>query len=104
MYAASDGRHLMVTTRPGSGSLEYLMTIFSLESGEVAGTLASAESFGQFTLAGNRLIHTGQPGSYKIGAGYQSFPLRVMAHELGNPAALWELPLRDTRYFGPFPP
>lgn len=104
MYASADGRHLLVTTQATSGSLEYLWTLFSLESGEVVGTNASAESQGHFTLVGNRLIHTGQPGSYKMGAGYQTLPLRLMARELGNPAPLWELPLRDTRYFGPFPP
>lgn len=104
---STDGRHLLVVSEIGDDPEQwerYLWTVFSLDSGEVVGTMRYHRSADHFTVAGSTLMHIARPVLRRGEDGWIEEVLRVRAVDLAEAAEIWDRPLRDTAYRGPLPP
>ncbi len=104
-WPSSDGRHLIISQRVAPGEMdEYLWNIYSLETGARTGQHRNHFSRAFFYVDGPRLIHDVWPFSYRVDGKIVEFSRQVRAVDLASGAILWQRPLRETLYRGPFPP
>ena len=104
-WPSSDGRHLIISQRVAPGEMnEYLWNIYSLETGARVGQLRNHFSRAYFYVDGTRLIHDVWPFNYRVDGEIVDFKRQVQAVDLATGAVLWQRPLRETAYHGPFPP
>lgn len=104
-WPSSDGRHLIISERVAPTEMnEYLWNIYSLETGARAGQLRNHFSRAYFYVDGTRLIHDVWPFTYRVDGKIMEFKRQVRAVDLASGAILWQRPLRETLYHGPYPP
>ena len=104
-FPSSDQRHLLVAERARPGDFdEYQWSIFSLETGRRLGQLHHHRSHAWFFVAGETLVYVEPPHGRLVGDEWIDQPRKLRAILLGRASAIWERPLRDTTYRGPFPP
>lgn len=102
---SADDRHLLIAERRAPGDLEeYEWSVVSLETGERVGQLRHHRSQARFFVAGRSLVLVEQPFARQEGGELIERPRRLRAVVLGSGSTVWERPLRDTAYYGPFPP
>jgi hypothetical protein len=104
---SANRQYLLVSSQsdqtPG-GWDRYLWSIFSLESGELVGTMRYHRSADHFSVIGSTLLHLSRPFGRRAGDEWIEEPLKLRAVDLGSGTVLWSVPLRDTSYPGPRPP
>ena len=105
---SADGRHLLVAERKAPGDFEeYEWSIFSLETGELTGQLRHHRSHTPFFVTGSNVVLVEPPIRRRQGGQGEEWDVRLRllrAVALGSDLELWVRPLRDTTYYGPFPP
>lgn len=104
---SANRQYLLVSSQtdqtPG-GWDRYLWSIFSLEFGELVGTMRYHRSADHFSVIGSTLLHLARPFGRRVGDEWIEEPLKLRAVDLGSGTELWSVPLRDTSYRGPRPP
>ncbi len=104
---SANRQYLLVSSqtdqKPG-GWDRYLWSVFSLESGELVGTMRYHRSGDHFSVIGSTLLHLSRPFGRRVGDDWIEEPLKLRAVDLGSRTELWSVPLRDTTYRGPRPP
>lgn len=104
-WSSADGRHLIISQRVAPGEVdEYLWNVYSLETGARVGQLRNRFSRASFYVDGTRLIHDVWPSMERVDGKIVDVKRRVQAVDLGSGAILWQRPLRETLYRGPYPP
>ena len=104
-YASADGRHLLASKRiESSRPIEYLWSIYSVETGESVAQIRHSSPAAWFFLYGSSLIHASPPTSRLVNGKWINEPPKLRAIALENGAELWDRPVRDTAYRGPYPP
>ena len=104
-WPSADGRHLLISQRVAPGEVnEYLWNLYSLETGARVGQVRNHFSRAFFAVDGTRLIHDVWPFSHRVNGEMVDIRRQVQAVDLSSGAVLWQRPLRETVYHGPFPP
>ena len=104
-FHSADQRHLLVTERVAPGTrAEYSWSIFSLETGERLGRIAHHRSHARFVVIGSTLTFIERPYGHRVDDAWRSEPRKVKTVLLDSAELLWERPLRDTTYRGPYRP
>lgn len=102
---SADGRHLLVAERVAPGEWqEYGWSVFSLESGRRLGQVQNHQPHAWYVIHDATLIYVALPHGRRVGGESMVEPLTLRAVLLDGGAVVWERPLRDTSYRGPFPP
>ncbi len=102
---SADGRHLLVSERVAPGDWEeYGWWVFSLESGRRLGQVRNHRSHAWYVVHDSTLIYVVLPHGRRVGGEVLIEPLTLRAVLLDGATVIWERPLRDTSYQGPFPP
>jgi hypothetical protein len=102
---SADGRHLAVVERVAPGEWEeYGWTLFSLETGRRLGQVRQYPSHAWYIVHGTQLIHVAPPYGRRVGDERIVEERRLRSIDINSGEPLWEQPLRDTEYRGPFPP
>lgn len=105
-FRAADGRHIMVSQRIADDrvSTKYLWTLYTYPDGQRLGSSRQSTSYAPFVVAGSQLIVESRPSVRRRGARLVDIPLELRASDLFTGSETWRLPVRDTTYWGPFPP
>jgi hypothetical protein len=121
---SADGSHLLesreMTPSDGDG---YSFLVFSLATGKLLGKAESPRSHAFFFVFNNLLVSESLPFARRVeskrgdedgdrdegdegddDAGMVFEPRKLRAVDLASGAVVWERPLRDTAYRGPYPP
>lgn len=100
-----DGQHILRSERSKNGSLatRYRWTITD-KAGATVGTVEAPVSMAPFVVSGTRLFYVAQPLARKEGTRMIQEPLRLRSLDLQTGAELWNQPVIDSTYRGPFPP
>lgn len=102
---SADGRHLLVVERVAPGEWEeYGWSVFSLETGQRLGQVRNHQSHAWYVVRDSSLIYVAYPYGRAIGDEWVVEKQKLRAVEVDGGALIWERPLRDTEYRGPFPP
>jgi hypothetical protein len=105
---SADGQHLMVSREATrSGPDGYTLLIFSLASGKLLGKIESQRSHAFFYVLGSTLFYESLPFFHRAVDGDDEIVFesrKLCAVDLANDAVLWERPVRDITYRGPYPP
>lgn len=103
--ASIDGQHVLRSerTRENGPFPSYRWTITNA-SGATVGTADTAVSMAPFLVSGTRIFYVVRPTTrVRDGKSVQD-RLRLRAMDLQSGAVLWESPIVDGAYRGPFPP
>jgi hypothetical protein len=100
-----DGQHILSSERSRNSSLatRYRWTITD-KAGATVGTVDAPVSMSPFVVSGTRLFYVAQPLARKEGNRMIQEPLRLRSLDLQTGAELWNQPVIDSTYRGPFPP
>ncbi len=102
---SANRRHLVIGERVAPGEWdEYGWSIFSLETGQRLGQVRNRFSHAWYIVRDGTLIYVALPGGRRVDGKRVVEPLTLRAVLLAGGATVWERPLRDTSYRGPFPP
>ena len=104
---SANRQYLLVSSQTDQNPVgwdRYLWSVFSLESGELVGTMHYHRSGDHFFVLGSTLFHLSRPFGRRVGDEWIEEPLKLRAVDLGSGTVLWSIPLRDTSYRGPRPP
>jgi hypothetical protein len=105
-YISADGRHILVSEMTGNDHdlNPYRWTIYSAETREPIGVIASPFPTAPFFVSGSTLIYQLRPFMFRDAGGKMvRSPLKLVASELRSGGKLWEHQVLDTAYYGPFP-
>jgi len=104
-YPSANGRHLLtsklVETDP---HVKYLWVIFSLETGGRVAEVRNHSPAAWFFVSGSRLIYESPLQRRLVDGAWAEEPRKLRAIDLVSGAELWNWPIRDTAYRGPYPP
>jgi hypothetical protein len=103
---SADGRHVLVS-RPSagtSGQPTHLWTVFALDTGLPAGSLATSTAAAPFAVVAGRVLVVQPPMGHRAERGWQEEPRRVEAFDPASGVLAWTQPIRDTAYHGPVAP
>ena len=104
-YTSADGRYLLASKPLDSAEPHWSWRIFSLETGEQVAEVRNAFPATWFFITASSLILEVPPtGRISNGEMVIDQPLRLRAINRETSNQLWEWPLRDTTYRGPYPP
>ncbi|MEM7081561.1 MAG: hypothetical protein AAF465_02425 [Pseudomonadota bacterium] len=106
LYSA-DRQHI-ATHRPLSpqarqSGQRYEWHVYSAD-GKRLQTFASAVSFSPYIIVGNRLLYVTPARKWRAEERTEINPMSVRAIDLNSGVELFKVPVKDTRYNGPFPP
>jgi hypothetical protein len=102
---SADRKHLLVSQRVAAGAWdEYRWTIFSLDTGQRLGAVGNHFSHARFFVHDSVLVYEASAYGRNLGGAWIEEPRRVRAVRLAGGTEVWEHPLRDTTFRGPFPP
>ncbi|MCZ6670933.1 MAG: hypothetical protein O6947_07880, partial [Acidobacteria bacterium] len=107
LLPSANGLHLLAIrmNHPGGGDGgKYLWSIYSLETGILAGEIRNRSSASRFLLLGSILIHESPPFRQLVEGKWLEKPIRVRVVDLDTGTELWERPIRDTVFHRPYPP
>ena len=104
-FASIDGRHVLRSERTsGNGPFPSYRWTVTDASGATVGTADAAVSMAPFLVSGTRIFYVVRPTiRVQDGKSVQD-RLRLRALDLQTGAVLWESPIVDGAYRGPFPP
>ena len=112
-FGSVDGRYLLVSGRAANASADkpYVWFIVSAETGQRVGLFQTSLGAARFHFEGSRLVfkegpsrHRADPDDASEEAGWIDEPVRLRAIDVGTGVELWQYPVRDTAYRGPYPP
>lgn len=73
-------------------------------AGNALGRLSSTVAFSPFVVSGDLLLNVAQPHSVRSPEGHMKRrPMALIATQISSGAVVWQIPIRDTRYRGPYP-
>lgn len=100
-----DREHILVSTlnNRNTAPLVYTWTLYD-KAGTRIGTAKQGRSAQIFLVSDRYLVTLERPSLSRVGEEIVSFPLRLKVTDLTTAAVLWEKPIRDTAYRGPYPP
>lgn len=100
-----DGKHTLRTERLGDSQpfASYRWTI-SDAAGVTVGTVDAPVSMAPFVVSGTRILYVARPATRNEGGKVAQQPLRLRSLDLRTGAGMWEAPVVDGAYRGPFPP
>ena len=104
---SADGRHVLTSARIADERIweNQVWTIYERRSGRVVGQLPARRSHAEFLVSGSTIIFVTQPFVRRTaGDHWDEQPLSLRARRLSDGTDLWSTAIRDTRYYGPFPP
>ena len=103
-YLSVNGDHILVSQRIADNGHwnKYRWTIYN-RAGEEVGTTNSHFSTSFFHVSGQTLVYLAQPTLRRIGNSWEELDLRLSAIDLRTGEQIWQQPVRDTAYRGPFP-
>ncbi|MEM1246088.1 MAG: hypothetical protein AAGK22_06925 [Acidobacteriota bacterium] len=101
---SADAQHLLVVERTGSGDREYTWRLISVATGNVVGSIESADSNAPFLVVGTTLLRTTSPYRARRGERLVTYPPTLSAYDLRSGTVLWRHEIRDTRFVGEVPP
>ncbi len=104
-YASADRQSILITTRNQAGTGgQYKWDLFATENGESQGSILDEFSLGAFFIADNLVVVT-TPAYARVENGQMvEYPTRLRAIQLDTSTLVWDYPIRDTSFQGPFPP
>ena len=106
-YPSADGAHLLVSNRVESSAASwnrYGWSVWSVETAELVGELASHVSVAPFFVDGQRLGLLTEPFGRQVEGTWMEEPRKLRVFSLETGSELWSKPLRDLAYRGPRPP
>jgi hypothetical protein len=84
---------------------KYRWTIYSSSTKESIGAVASPFPTAPFFVSGSTLLYQLRPFMVRdSGDKMVRSPLKLVAVDLRTGSKLWEHPVMDIEYYGPFPP
>lgn len=104
---SADGRFVIVSHAGGADSQglpSYTWEIRSIDSGRVAGRIASPTSMAPFFICRGMLVYEAPRVQRRTAGKLFEQPLELRAFDLNTQAPVWTRPLRDTTFRGPGPP
>lgn len=104
-FVSADGRHVLASERVADDSVwdKYKWTIYD-RAGKRLGEVRSHLSRAPFFVLDSELVHETGPYVRRTERGMIDEPLKIRAVDLRSGKELWNRPVRDTAYRGPFPP
>lgn len=106
-YASADHKHILTSVLAGDERdlNKYQWTIYSSVSKDVIGTITSPFPTAPFYVSGSTLIYQLRPFMTRDSSNRMvRSPLKLVAVNLGTGSKVWERPVLDMEYYGPFPP
>lgn len=114
-FLSSDGQHVLTSTRIADERVwdRYRWRIHERATGAVVGLVHARRSHADFVVSGDTLLYVTLPalrrlrGDERDGSASDTWSethLGLRAVDLLSGAEIWNRPIRDTRYYGPFPP
>ncbi len=104
-FVSADRNHILVSERTNTDPLNVYQWGVHTTDGTILGSLPARTSRSDFVVLDDAImVYVAEPFVAREGGVLVSHPLRMIAVELTSGDKLWERPLRDTRYNGPFPP
>jgi hypothetical protein len=106
-FISADGRHILVSEVTGDDRdfNKYRWTIYPSAAREPIGAIASPFPTAPFVVSGSTLIYQLRPFMVRDPDNKMvRSPLKLVAIDLQTGSKLWEHPVLDTQYYGPFPP
>lgn len=102
---SADHNHLLVAESVAPEDWdEYRWSVFSLETGQLLGQVRNHRSHAWYAVRGAALLYVEPPYGRRLGADWVVKPPMLRAVRLDTGALVWERPLRDISFRGPFPP
>jgi hypothetical protein len=102
---STDGRHLLVSRKSDANAAAgYTFQLYSLETGKLLGSLEERRSHAFGFVLGNSFVYESLPSASRQGDAWVSTPRQLRAVDLTSGAALWQRPVRDLSYRGPYRP
>ena len=114
-FLSADGQHVLTSTRIADERVwdRYRWRIYERATGAVVGMMHAHRSHADFMISDGTLLYVTLPALRRLPEDKRSgsssnvwseAPLGLRAVDLVSGAELWTRPIRDTRYYGPFPP
>jgi hypothetical protein len=106
-YISVDRKHVLVSEITGNdrNMNKYRWTIYSSSTKESIGAVASPFPTAPFFVSGSTLLYQLRPFMVRdSGDKMVRSPLKLVAVDLRTGSKLWEHPVMDIEYYGPFPP
>jgi hypothetical protein len=106
-FISADRKHVLVSEMAGDDRdlNKYQWTIYSGATREPMGTIASPFPTAPFFVSGSTLIYQLRPFMVREpGDKLVRSSLKLVAVDLRTGSKLWEHPVLDVEYYGPFPP
>jgi hypothetical protein len=106
-YISADRKHVLVSEITGNdrNMNKYRWTIYSSSTKESIGAVASPFPTASFFVSGSTLLYQLRPFMVRdSGDKMVRSPLKLVAVDLRTGSKLWEHPVMDIEYYGPFPP
>lgn len=104
--ASADQQHYLVATLSGdtvNGVVQYRWSVFSLESGDLAGEFLMNTSAMPFSLAAGSVLLVTPPFGHLVDDTWVEVAPMVRKLDMQSGAEIWARPIRDTIYRGPVP-
>ncbi|HKX29719.1 MAG TPA: hypothetical protein VJ302_18660 [Blastocatellia bacterium] len=105
-FSSADQTHVLVSEMKGNDHElnKYRWTIYSSAAGEPLGTIATPFPTAPFIVSGSTLVYQLRPYAVRDqGDRMVRSPLKLVAMDLRTGSKLWEHPVLDPEYYGPFP-
>ena len=106
-YLSVDGRHVIVSQRTADYRVwdRWRWRVFEAGSGRALGQIDQPVSIAPFLVAGDLLLVESLPSQHVLASSdLIEEPLTLRAFSLDSGRERWSRELRDTTYYGPFPP
>jgi hypothetical protein len=104
---AADQRHVLATERVGTGGsdeLEYLWSVFGIDTAEKLTELRRDVSAAPFFVVQDSIILVSPAHGYVVGDVRVDEPLEIHALRLSSGDSKWQVEIRDLTYRGKLPP
>lgn len=105
-FRSADDAHVMTSDRVADGRVfeRYQWNIRSREDGVQRGEIRSFVSWAPHFVSDTVLVAESPTHQVRVADEMTSQPRRLVAFDLRNGRTLWDRPVRDLTYYGPFPP
>jgi hypothetical protein len=103
-YPSANQKHLLASKVDYATQPPWHWLIFSIDSGERVAEINMKSPGARFFIWRNQLIYESPPQRRLVAEEWVDDPLRLRAIDLESGNELWNWPIRDTAYRGPYPP
>jgi hypothetical protein len=105
-FVSRDGRYVAISERTGNDPQlnKYTVRVYDSQSKAKVAEFQAQLAIVPFAVVGNQLVYEQSPYYQRAGDGQIEVPRTVKVLDLSSGKELWNTPVRDVTYRGPFPP